>query len=100
MGRAHRGVRSRSAGDVVRITHVVVTDSFAGTERYVCEVARRQAERGHDVVVIGGSPDRMPGELADVRWHAAASVGTAVRALLTGGRRDVVHTHLSAADVA
>jgi glycosyltransferase involved in cell wall biosynthesis len=84
----------------MRITHVVVTSSFAGTERYVCEVARRQAARGHDVTVVGGDAGRMPAELPGVTWRAAATVPAAVARLAAAGRRDVVHTHLSAADIA
>ena len=83
----------------MRITHVVVTDAFAGTERYVCEVARRQADRGHDVVVLGGDRSRMPDGLGQARWHAAGSVPQACARLATGGRRDVVHTHLTYAEL-
>lgn len=84
----------------MRITHVVVTDAFAGTERYVCEVARRQAVRGHDVLVIGGSPARMPTLVGAAHWQRAGTVAHAVAHLIAAGRRDVVHTHLSQADVA
>lgn len=83
----------------MRITHVVVTTSFAGTERYVCEVARRQAERGHDVSVIGGSGDQMPADLGAAAWRPAGTVPAAVSGLLRGGRRDVVHAHLSLAEL-
>lgn len=83
----------------MRITHVVVTGAFAGTERYVCDVARRQAERGHDVVVLGGDPTRMRLGMGRARWEAAGSVATACARLGAGGRRDVVHAHLTYAEL-
>lgn len=84
----------------MRITHVVVTDAFAGTERYVSDVARLQAGAGHDVTVIGGRPDRMRQASHEVRWQAATSVPVACARLLASGRRDIVHAHLSYAELA
>jgi glycosyltransferase involved in cell wall biosynthesis len=85
----------------VRITQVVVTDAFAGTERYVVEVANRLADRGHDVQVLGGAAGTMPGLLESaVRWAPAASLQQAVAALARGGRRDIVHSHLTKGDFA
>ena len=46
---------------------MVVTDAFAGVERYVCQVANGLAARGHRVDAIGGDPDRMRAELDDER---------------------------------
>ncbi|MDT7537989.1 MAG: hypothetical protein QOI82_1574 [Actinomycetota bacterium] len=83
----------------MRITHVVITDAFAGTERYVAAVAARQTERGHEVTVIGGSAAHMRPAVGAATWYRATNVATAVGRLLRAGRRDVVHTHLSAADV-
>ena len=85
----------------MRITHVVVTGSFAGTERYVCDVARGSAVLGHAVAVVGGDPERMRSELgADVDWLPGADLGTALRSLRRLPRADVVHSHLTAADTA
>ncbi|WP_166509566.1 glycosyltransferase [Blastococcus sp. TF02-8] len=91
-------VRVSAAGR--RIAHVVVTDAFAGVERYVCEVAREQAARGSVVTVIGGDPQRMPDELGSAEHRPAASVFAAARELMALGRLDVVHAHMTAADFA
>jgi glycosyltransferase involved in cell wall biosynthesis/GT2 family glycosyltransferase len=83
-----------------RVVHVVVTDAFAGVERYVAEVAREQADRGAIVTVVGGNAARMASELRRVRHLPAADVKTAVRQLARLGRQDIVHTHMTAADFA
>ena len=36
----------------MKIVHLLLTHSFAGTERYVVELANAQAQAGHDVTVI------------------------------------------------
>lgn len=79
---------------------MVVTGAFAGTERYVSDVARLQAEAGHDVTVIGGQPDLMRRSADRFRWQAAKSVPVAGVRLLASGRRDVVHAHLTYAELA
>lgn len=84
----------------MRVTHVVATDAFAGTERYVCDVARRQAERGHDVLVLGGDRRRMSVGLGGVQWRSASTAAQATARLAAGGRRDVVHAHLTYAELA
>lgn len=87
-------------GRPLRITHVVITPNLAGTERYVIDLARAQAARGHDVTVIGGDPGRMGLLLgADVRWRAGDRIATAWCAVRDAGQRDVVHTHLTSADL-
>lgn len=83
-----------------RVTHVVVTDAFAGVERYVSEVAREQAGRGAEVTVIGGDPVRMTGALGRARHRPAATLPRAMLELLRVGRQDVVHAHLTAAELA
>src|SRR4051812_8843820 len=45
------------AAHVMRIAHVVVTNNFAGVERYVSSVAIELALRGHEVAVVGGDQD-------------------------------------------
>ena len=83
----------------LRIAHVVATDEFAGTERYVCDVAGELARRGHDVRVFGGERVSMLAALGSgVRWAPAPDTATAVKALVTGGRVDVLHSHLAYAD--
>lgn len=83
----------------MRISHVLVSDAFAGTERYVCEVTGELVRRGHDVVVVGGSPEAMPGLLAPgITWRPGSSPREAVRTVSLGGRRDIVHTHETKAD--
>ena len=47
------------------VAHVVVTDAFAGVERYVCQVAEELDRRGHRLSAIGGDPVRMRSELPD-----------------------------------
>lgn len=84
----------------MRLTHVVVTDAFAGTERYVAEVARRLAQRGHDVLVAGGDPASMPGAVAPAAWQPAPDLRTASAVLARVGRPDVVHAHLTTAETA
>lgn len=95
---AQLGPRDSSVGR--RIAHVVVTDSFAGVERYVCELAREQAARGSIVSVIGGNAARMTAELGSARHLPAADVKHAVLQLALLGRQDIVHAHMTAAEFA
>lgn len=81
------------------MTQVVTTDLFAGTERYVVNVARELASRGHDVAVVGGNPAAMPLALGvGLPWRPGANTSQTVRSLLAGGRRDIVHSHMTKAD--
>jgi glycosyltransferase involved in cell wall biosynthesis len=83
----------------MRVLHVVVTRNFAGTERYVCQVAGETARRGWDVTVVGGDPGRMRAELgASVRWLPGATLLQAGRSVLRAGRQDVCHTHMTMAE--
>ncbi len=82
-----------------RVVHVVVTEAFAGVERYVCEVAREQAARGAVVTVVGGDPSRMPAELGRGRHVPASTVRVAAAAVARLGRQDVVHAHMTAAEL-
>jgi len=83
----------------LRITHVVVTDAFAGVERYVCQVANGLSARGHQVDVVGGAPDRMRAELDHTVVHRpAGTVPDAVRALVAVRGTDLVHAHMTAAE--
>ena len=83
----------------MRIAHVVVTDAFAGAERYVCDVANEQAARGHVVHVVGGEATRMRALLtATVRHHAGGQFAQAAATLGGTGRHDIVHAHMTAAE--
>ena len=78
------------------------SDAFAGVERYLTYVAPELARRGHDVVVIGGDPARMGPVLvpAGVEHHPATTTGAVAKALLAADRPDLVHTHMTAAELA
>jgi glycosyltransferase involved in cell wall biosynthesis len=81
------------------VVHLVVTDAFAGVERYVCQVANELAARGHHVVTIGGDGERMHQELvAGVTNRPAAGLVAGARALARVGHVDVVHVHMTAAE--
>ena len=83
----------------LRVTEVVTTDSFAGTERYVVAVARGLAARGHEVAVVGGAPAEMTSALEGLAsWSPGASTCETLTSLIRGGRRHVVHSHLTKAD--
>ena len=91
----------------MKIVHLLLTHSFAGTERYVVELANAQAQAGHDVTVI------LHQRAAEQRSNAIAHrFGAAVhkvyvsgpgfltfwmarRALLRLNGVDVAHGHLS-----
>ena len=85
----------------MRITHLACTDAFAGVEQYIAYVSRQQSAIGHQVIVLGGSAMDMPSALAgsNVRWRPAPSVLAAVRTL-PREPGDVVHVHMTAAEVA
>ncbi len=85
----------------MRLVLVVLTDGFAGVERYVCQVARGMAARGNSVTVVGGAPGRMVAELDPAVAHVpAAGLAAGALALARQGRADVVHVHMTAAEVA
>lgn len=82
------------------VLHVVVTENFAGVERYVCDVAGETAGRGWDVTVVGGRPDRMRAELRpEITWRPGGTVVRAVLSVLSAGHQDVVHVHMTAAEL-
>lgn len=84
----------------MRIRHLVITDSFAGTEQHVCVLANEQARAGHDVEVWGGAASAMRGRLAPGVFHrTSASVASAVRDILGSREVDVVHAHMTKAEV-
>ena len=85
----------------LRIVHVVRSDSFAGVERYVTEVATELSGQGHRVAVVGGDPElaraALPSGVAHQPAVTTRDVGVALALL---GRQDVVHAHMSAAELA
>jgi len=93
-------MRREPRGDHVRIAHVVRSDSFAGVEKYICTVAPRLAARGCDVVVIGGESARMAAASDLVRWRPASTTWQVAREITHLGRLDIVHAHMTAAEVA
>ncbi|HEU5373498.1 MAG TPA: glycosyltransferase [Gaiellaceae bacterium] len=81
------------------VVHLVVTDNFAGVERYVATTARELAERGSDVVVVGANARQMQAMLgAGVRWLPGSTMGEALRSLARIGRRDICHAHMTLAE--
>jgi glycosyltransferase involved in cell wall biosynthesis len=82
-----------------RVLHIVVTDAFAGVERYVCEVATETASRGWDVAVVGGNAEGMRAALgARVRWEPGATLVQSLRSVVRLGRWDVCHVQMTAAE--
>lgn len=84
---------------MLRVVHVVVTDNFAGVERYVCDVANELAHRGHAVTVVGGHGPRVRLELErSVRCLPGRNVAEALVSLARLGRQDVCHVHMTLAE--
>jgi glycosyltransferase involved in cell wall biosynthesis len=79
---------------------VVRSDSFAGVERYISLVAPRLTARGCKVTVIGGDQSSMRRVSDGVRWRPASTTGAAAAQLARLGRIDVVHAHMTAAELA
>ncbi len=79
---------------------MVRSDSFAGVERYVCLVAPRLAARGCEVAVVGGDPAQMRQVSDGVQWRPASTTWQVAVELKRLGRLDVVHAHMTAAEVA
>jgi glycosyltransferase involved in cell wall biosynthesis len=81
------------------VVHVITTGSFAGVERYVCDVASEIATQGWKAAVVGGDAERMPAALHhEVSWLPGATPTESLRSLAKLGRRDVCHAHLTIAE--
>ena len=78
----------------MKVVHAVVTDAFAGTERYVVEVATEQARQGLEVTVLGGPRlrEHLP---PSVRWLPGSTLAQALLSTCRLGRQDVAHGHLT-----
>ena len=86
----------------MRITHLVRSDGWAGVETHVVTLAREQARRGDDVLVVGGDPQRAETWLrgSQVRHLPARTVPQAVRTLGQTAVPDILHVHMTAAEIA
>lgn len=84
-----------------RVVQVVRSDSFAGVERYICDVSAELVTRGWEVAVIGGDPAMMVRTLPPtVRHVPARTTAAALRALIALGPLPLVHAHMTAAEAA
>lgn len=92
----------------MKIVHIILTHSFAGSERYAVELANLQAEQQHDVTLIlhqrgcEARPNAIAHRVSDkvkvlqvtgFKWLAIYRA----RQLLRQLKPDVAHAHLSAA---
>jgi glycosyltransferase involved in cell wall biosynthesis len=85
----------------VRVLHLCCTSSFAGVERHVADLAASQAERGDEVVVVGGAVDRMTAAAADprIRFEPYDGVASSLQLLRHLARPDVANVHMSTAEM-
>jgi glycosyltransferase involved in cell wall biosynthesis len=85
----------------LNVAQVVCTDAFAGVERYVTTLSSGLAASGCTVLVIGGQADRMTAALAPsgVEWESGGTVPRALRRLLRRRHVDIVHAHMTAAEL-
>ena len=92
----------------MKIVHILLTHSFAGTERYVVELANAQAEAGHEVSVILHKRGAQPrpnaiahrfSALVHQEFVGGPSLWAAymARCRLKTMQAEVAHAHLSAA---
>ena len=82
-----------------RVLHVVVTDAFAGVERYVANTALELQRRGWNVGVVGGSLSRMSDATAGaVRCLPGRTPFEALRSIAAFGKCDVCHAHMTFAE--
>ena len=85
-----------------RVAHVVCTESFAGVERYVTVLSAAMARAGWEVVILGGNGQAIASHLIDaqISWVPAPTVTSAVVQLRRLRPFDVVHAHMTDAEVA
>ncbi|HET9118578.1 MAG TPA: glycosyltransferase, partial [Pseudonocardiaceae bacterium] len=82
------------------VVHVVLSENFAGVERYVCHVANETARRGWRVSVVGGRPESMRSSLAEsVSWLPGSNLQVGFASLWKVGQVDVCHVHMTAAEL-
>lgn len=85
----------------MRVVHLVCSTGFAGVERYIANVATGLSHDGVEVIVIGGDQTAMRESLAGtgVAWHEGNDMRTALRSLRSIEVPDILHTHMSQADL-
>lgn len=88
--------------EALRVVHAIRSDGFAGVERHVALLAAAQHDAGHRVAVIGGDPALMRGAIdrPGVLHRPAASTLSTARAIRRLAACDVLHVHMTAAEVA
>lgn len=86
----------------MRVVQAVRSDGFAGVERHMAVLARALAALGHEVHVLGGRSQDMAAALrgSGARHTSADTTADVVRALVRLRHADVIHTHMTAAEVA
>jgi glycosyltransferase involved in cell wall biosynthesis len=86
---------------VRRVVQVVRSDGiWGGVERYIADTSAELARRGWAVTVLGGDPRRMRAQLpAIVDHYPAATIVDLARTLPRLPRQDVVHAHMTAAEL-
>jgi glycosyltransferase involved in cell wall biosynthesis len=84
------------------VVHVVCTDAFAGTERYVLNTAVAMRGANVRVSVVGGleSAMRAPLERAGASWLPGSNVLAALGSLRRLDQIGVIVSHMTAADLA
>lgn len=83
------------------VAHAVRSDSFAGVERYICDVSTELAAREWRVFVVGGDARLMRRHLPTSVTHLPARTTSEVRrGLAAAGPLDLVHAHMTAAEAA
>lgn len=88
-------------GSEKRLVQAVRSDSFAGVERYLCDVTAELTRRGWAVTVIGGDPHQMTSSLpANVPHLGGRTIAEVVRRLAAVGPVPLVHAHMTAAETA
>lgn len=85
----------------MRVVHLVCSTGFAGVERYIVTVAGGLAREGVDVTVIGGDRAQMIAALegTGVEWVPGDDMRQALASLRAARSSDVLHTHMSQADL-
>ncbi|HEY5515188.1 MAG TPA: glycosyltransferase family 4 protein [Pengzhenrongella sp.] len=86
----------------LRVLHAIRSDGFAGVEHHVATLAAAQRALGHRVAVIGGDPSLMRAAIGDpaIPLRGAVTVGDTARAIDSWRRCDVLHVHMTAAEIA
>ncbi len=85
----------------MRVVHLVCSTGFAGVERYMVNVAIGLVRADVSVVVIGGDDSQMRSAFAgtDVEWLPGHDMRSALASLRTSPVPDILHTHMSQADL-